>query len=59
MTINIPLKQTNFKDFTDNALNFRIIDIPGVEDFYYQSIILEYIDDHMNSLLPVLIIDLT
>ncbi len=30
--------------------NLQIVDMPGVEDFYWQSSILSYIDSHMNSL---------
>jgi hypothetical protein len=33
--------------------------MPGVDDAYWQSTILTYIDNHYDSLLPVLIVDLT
>jgi hypothetical protein len=44
---------------TEGSSKFSIVDIPGVEDFYWQEKIFNYLNEHKASVLPILLVDLT
>lgn len=40
-------------------IQYRIIDIPGLEDSFWQKSLVSYIEKHKSSLLPILLVDMT
>ena len=44
---------------TSKNIQYRIIDIPGLEDSFWQKCLISFIEENKSSLLPVLLVDLT
>lgn len=55
--LSIPEKDVKLFKLAKDKINFRIVDVPGVDDFYWTQEIRKYVRNHLDSILPVIIVD--